>query len=103
MENFKKLKELLNEESLYNPNETELKITALTTLVTDLETKNTAVIAATTPLSNERVGRDHVLYDKQSGLVDVALEVKKYTKSVFGASSPEYKQVSGIRFTRPKR
>ena len=28
--------------------------------------------------------------------------VKKYVKSVFGATSPEFKQVSGLEFTRLK-
>lgn len=101
LENYSKLKELLEEEPLYKPNETDLKITTLTTQITDMATKNTAVISATTTLSNARVARNHVLYDKNTGLVDVALEVKKYVKSVFGTSSPEYKQVSKIKFTRP--
>ena len=34
------------------------------------------------------------------GMVDTALDVKTYVKSVFGASSPQYKQVSALKFTK---
>jgi len=102
LENFRKIKELLEEEPLYNPNETDLKITTLTTQITDLETKNTAVVNTTTDLSNARIARDHILYDKNTGLYDIQYEVKKYVKSVFGASGPEYAQIKGIKFTKPR-
>jgi len=102
LENFSKLKVLLEQVSIYDPNETELKIATLEILITDLKTKNTAVVSTTTPLSNARIDRDKILYNKNTGLIDVALEVKKYVKSVFGASSPEYKQISSIRFTRQR-
>ena len=32
----------------------------------------------------------------------VATAVKKYVKSVFGASSPQFAQVKGIEFKKPK-
>lgn len=102
IENFKKLIELVNSEPTYTPNETELQITTLTSQATDLEAKNTAVIDATTNQSNARIARNKTLYNKNTGLVDIAGEVKKYVKSVFGATSPEYKQVSKIKFTNPR-
>ncbi len=102
LENFSKLKVLLAQVQLYDPNETELKISTLETLIADLKAKNTAVVSTTTPLSNARIERNKILYNKNTGLVDVAFEAKKYVKSVFGATSPEYKQISSIRFTRPR-
>ncbi|MDR2083871.1 MAG: hypothetical protein LBP67_02610 [Bacteroidales bacterium] len=46
---------------------------------------------------------DNLMYKKEkSGMVDTALEVKKYVKSVFGATSPQFKQVSKLEFSRPK-
>lgn len=74
----------------------------LTAQAADLAVKNTAVITATTDLSNGRIARNKVLYLPKTGLYDIAQEVKKYVKSVFGATSPEYKQVSGIKFTTYK-
>ena len=47
-------------------------------------------------------GGDSTLYNPLSGLVQTALDVKKYVKSVFGASSPQFKQVSGLEFSNIK-
>jgi len=82
----------------YNPNEEELKISTLTALYEDLKTKNTAVVETTTPLSNSRIARNEVMYKPLSGLVDIAFDTKVYIKSVFGPSSPQYKQVSKLEF-----
>jgi hypothetical protein len=87
---------------LYTPNEADLKITALTTLLTDLRTKNTAVINANTSLSNTRIARNNALYKENTGLVDVAMDVKSYVKSVFGAGSLQFRQISGLKFKRYK-
>lgn len=103
IENFEKLVDLVKSEPTYTPNEVELKIVTLTALALDLRAKNTAVITATTDLSNARIARNKTLYQDKTGLVDIAGEVKKYVKSVFGATSPEYKQISKIKFTKPKK
>ena len=98
LDNFDKLIKLLTSVTLYAPNEAELKVAALTTLYNDLKAKNAAVIAATTPLSNARITRNDVMYKPNTGLVDIALDTKTYIKSVFGASSPQYKQISKLGF-----
>jgi hypothetical protein len=102
LDNFDKLIKLLTSVTLYAPNEADLKVTALTTLYNDLKTKNAAVIAATTPLSNARISRNDILYKDITGLCDIAADVKTYVKSVYGATSPQYKQVSGLKFTKPR-
>ena len=102
IDNFDKLIKLLASVALYTPNEADLKATALTTLYNDLKLKNTAVINATTPLSNARIARNEILYKDNTGLYDTAIDVKTYVKSVFGASSPQYKQVSGLKFTKAR-
>ena len=101
LDNFKELITLLSKEPLYKPNEPELSVKALTEYANNLKAKNTAVINAATPASNSRINRDKILYDKPAGLVDIAFEVKKYVKSAFKQSSPEYNQVSGLEFKRP--
>ena len=98
LENLNKLIMLLNSIPEYNPNEEELKITTLTALYEDLRAKNTAVVETTTPLSNARIARNDVMYKPLSGLVDIAFDSKVYIKSVFGPSSPQYKQVSKLEF-----
>jgi len=98
LDNFDKLIKLLASVSLYAPNEAELKVTALTTLYNDLKAKNAAVIATSIPLSNARIARNDVLYKPNTGLVDIALDTKTYIKSLFGASSPQFKQISKLAF-----
>jgi len=102
LDNFSKLVNLLSTEAGYAPNETSLKVITLNTLLTDMKAKNTAVINAITTLSNARVDRNKVLYKDLTGLFDVAMSSKAYIKSVFGATSPEYKQVSKLKFTMPR-
>lgn len=102
IENMDKLIQLLASQTGYAPNETDLKVTTLTTLLADMRTKNTGAINALTPLSNARIARNTLLYTTGTGLVDIAGEVKKYVKSVFGGTSPQYKQVSGLKFTKVK-
>jgi len=100
IDHFDELIKLLTAEPLYVPNETDLKITALNTTLANLKTVNTAVINATTPYSNALIARDTTLYADNTGLVDIAKEVKKYVKSVFGARSPQFKQVSKLPFKK---
>ena len=98
LENFFKLIMLLNSIPQYNPNEEELKISTLTALYEDLKAKNAAVVETTTPLSNARIARNDIMYKPLLGLVDISFDTKVYIKSVFGASSPQYKQVSKLEF-----
>lgn len=98
IEHFSKMITLLTTEPSYTPNETDLKIVALTAKLTAFKTANTNVINAYTTVSNSRISRDKTLYDVVNGLCTVAKEVKAYVKSVFGATSPEYKEISGIAF-----
>ena len=94
---------VLQSEPSYTPNENELKIVTLTAKQADLTAKNNAVATAYTNISNSRILRDKTLYDINTGLVDIAAEVKKYVKSLFGASSPEFAQVKGIEFKKAKK
>jgi hypothetical protein len=98
LDNFDKFIKLLAGVSLYTPNEEDLKVTTLTALYNDLKSKNIAVVNATTPLSNARISRNDVLYKENTGLVDIATDTKTYIKSLYGATSPQFKQVSKLEF-----
>ena len=98
IENFNKLIMLLSSVPLYKPNEEELKIETLKTLYSQLKEKNTDVILPIVQLSNSRIARNEILYKENTGLVDIAVDCKTYIKSVFGATSPQYKQVSRLYF-----
>ena len=101
-ENFSALIDLVSSVPSYTPNETELTTASLTAYLGELQTANTNVINAEVAYSNARISRNSVLYSENTGLVDIASDVKKYVKAIFGATSPQYKQISGIKFTKPK-
>lgn len=96
------LKSVLETEPSYTPNEIELQIATIDSKIADLSAKNTAVATAYTNISNSRISRNETLYTNENGIYETASEVKKYIKSVFGASSPQYNQVSGIKFSKPR-
>lgn len=102
LNNFDKLVNLLANNPLYTPNEPELQPPTLAALYNELDTTNRAAINATAPLSSARIARNEILYTPGNGLVDIASDVKSYIKSVFGAGSPQYKQISNIVFTKVK-
>ena len=64
-----------------------------------MRAKNSAVINAVTSLNNARIHRNKILYAKNTGLYDIAMEVKAYINAIFGTNSPEFKTVSKIKFT----
>lgn len=100
LDNFDKLIQLLSSVPQYVPNEAELKIAALTALYTDLKARNNAVINAEIHINNARIARNDIMYKDDTGLVDVATGVKTYLKSIFGATSPQFKQVTGLKFIK---
>jgi len=102
LENYHKLIKLLSGFPLYAPNEPDLKVEGLTDLYNDLMLKNTAAVTAFVPVSNARIARNTVFYKEDTGLVDIALAVKAYVTSMFGASGPQYKQLAKLRFKSVK-
>lgn len=104
VDHFKSLKTLLvAQAAVYTPNETDLKTTAVTTYINNLDALNTGADNAATTLSNQLISRNHNFYDDKTGIPDIAIAVKDYIKSVYGAGSPEYKLASKIKFTTPAK
>jgi len=75
------LKSVLENESSYTPNETDLQIASLDRKISDLTSKNTAVSTAYANLSNSRISRNKVLYTDPTSIVETTNEVKKYIRS----------------------
>ena len=98
IDHFANLIQVVEQNTIYTPNETELQVATLQTKLAELQTKNTNLINAYTGYSNAMIDRNQVLYNPLTGLVQTSKEVKQYVKSVFGANSPQYKQVSGLEF-----
>ena len=100
-ENFGILLQLLATISTYNPNEDELKLTNLTTYQSSLVSSTQSVDQTEAELNAKFIERDNILYADGTGLYTIAQNVKKYVKSLYGATSPEYANVSAIKFTSP--
>lgn len=103
IDNTDKLIKFLASQPGYAPNETELTVASLTAMLASFSAANTQVLNAFSRLSNARIDRNRILYQSETGLVDIAGKVKKYIKSVFGATSPQFKQVSKLQFFVIKR
>jgi hypothetical protein len=102
-ETFGKFASFLGTVTQYNPNETNITKAALTTKAVVLKAVNQTMATATAALDAARIARDVVLYTEKSGLVDICKDVKLYVKSAYGSDSPQYKSISDLSFTRPKK
>ena len=100
-ENFGILLQLLSTIPTYNPNENDLKLTNLNTYKESLVSSTHAVDQTEAELNNKLIERDNILYADGTGLYSIAQNVKKYVKSLYGATSTEYANVSSIKFTSP--
>ncbi len=98
---FGQLVDLLQNDAAYDPNEVALQTATLLSLHADMEAANSSVTGANTQLSNARATRNDVLYADDTGLVDLAMLVKKYVKAAYGTDSSEYGQIKGLEFRRP--
>jgi len=98
-DNFTKLLQLLGSIDTYNPNIVELKTPELTAYLEKLTLNTKEVDHTLAELNAKLIGRNKMLYADSNGLYAVAQNVKKYVKSLYGASSPEYAAISKIKFT----
>ena len=101
-ENFGILLQLLSTIPTYNPNEDDLKLANLNTYKDSLVSSTQSVDQTEAELNTKLIERDQLLYADGTGLYTIAQNVKKYVKSLYGATSPEYANVSSIEFTSRK-
>ena len=101
-ENFAKLVEIIQTETLYNPNEAELKVTALQSYNGQLLQSTGAVAGKIAAYTTSIIHRNQELYATDTGLPHLAHDVKSYIKSVYGSTSPQYKAISAISIRQIK-
>lgn len=89
-ENFGILLQLLATIPSYTPNEEDLKLRNLTSYHASLVSATLPVDQTEAELKVKFIERDQILYTEGTGLYTIAQNVKKYVKSVYGASSTEY-------------
>jgi hypothetical protein len=100
IENFDALVLLLETQTLYNPNEADLKIDALQDLSTALKAKHQAVNTAYVGYSNKLGARDQIYYADGTGIVGIGSLFKKCALSAFGKNSAEHNQVKDLEFKK---
>jgi hypothetical protein len=76
----------------YNPSNATIKIPALQTLLTHINSLNMQVASSYQAMSSSRNARNIAYTD----LKDRASRIKAYTKGNYGTMSPEYKLVKGL-------
>jgi len=102
-DHFQDLVSFIAGTSIYVTNISDVKLTALQTLLAVMLEQNQAVINLQPAVTAARIARNHILYDATTGVVDTALAAKAVIGSAYGPKTAEYKGVSGIAFTRPKK
>lgn len=100
---FTELIGIVSAEPTYAPNETELQVAQLQIFQQSMLNSFDAVNTAQNPYLAALATRNNLMYTATTGLVDVALEAKKYVKSVSAITKEEFKQISGLKFSRKKQ
>ncbi|RQO78005.1 hypothetical protein DBR40_08605 [Pedobacter sp. KBW01] len=65
-----------------------------------MEANITAVALAKTPLDDARKKRFNIFYTEQTGLIDIALDVKNYIKASLKNDHPQRKHILALNFSR---
>ncbi|MBL0126618.1 MAG: hypothetical protein IPP83_03990 [Flavobacteriales bacterium] len=98
---FKQLVDLYGGDAAYGPNELALKLATLAALAAAMKAANDTIGTIIAPVNTLRVDRNKALYEKDIGMVDQAQGCKNYVKGLYGATAPETKLVTKLRFSRP--
>lgn len=101
-ENFNDMVSLLNTAPGYDTTQNEFLTTELANYANQLKDANDEINTAVVQVTNKRIERNNLLYTPTSGLVDTALDAKKYIKGLFGASSQQFKTINSINFKNSK-
>jgi len=95
---FTRLCDVLSLEEKYMPNEPDLKIDAIKAKLNEMNATNTSLGEMDTHWSAARIERDAIMYAPLTGLVAISKAVKKYLKSAYTATHPNFVQVNEIPF-----
>lgn len=85
-------------ETTYAPNENDLKVASITTLISTLEDLNKKESTTYIALSTAKISRDKMMFDIETGLLETVKKVKDYVGSVYGHNSPELKLLTKLKF-----
>lgn len=98
---FSELLELLADIEIYKPNEADLALDSLVKLRDEMREHNTAASWAGTAYVHTLMKRNIIFYTGKNSVCVIALRVKDYIMSVYGARSPESSKVGKLQFRNP--
>ena len=84
----------------YLPNEVAYKVVTLQAQLTNLIALNNAANTSYANVKASRIDRNTFFYTKTTGVLDIVKNAKAYIKSLYGASSPQYRAANDIKFVR---
>ena len=98
--NFDKLIQQVQAIPSYAPNEVNIQIANLQTLLASLKTVNLNAITATNALNLARNQRNLSFYAPNTGLYDITKKAKSYIRQIYGSTSSQYHQATAIKFVK---
>lgn len=101
-EHLARLIELVKSQPSYNPNEYELSVAGLTQLLAAIVESNRKNGLSDVNRAFSRLNRKDKINNPINGIVALGNDTKAYIKSVFGARSPEYREVSKLKFLKDR-
>jgi hypothetical protein len=101
--NFESYIEILKNIVAYNPNEADLKVTALTAFAADLTAKSNEVSTTSATLNQARGVRDQLLYLSDDSIVNTAKLAKAYVQAALGSDSQLFKKIKVLKFVMSPR
>jgi hypothetical protein len=99
---FASLLEIVMSEPTYKPNESDLSVAGLQSVLDNLRELNVKVVDAKVALREARRNRNTLLYVGEESLVSTAQAVKQYVKAIYGYTSQQHTEVFRIGFTKPR-
>ncbi|MBL7765389.1 MAG: hypothetical protein JNJ58_04815 [Chitinophagaceae bacterium] len=97
-ENLKAYISLVGSTPLYATQVAGISLADLTALWTEMDEMNKNIGNIIAPVAHARIARNKALYNKANGILAISVACKEYVKGLYGASSPEYRMISGIRY-----
>ena len=102
IDNLFTLIKVLENNSNYKPNETDLQTGSLTTYANELKTKTEAVDVEEAKVLIAKQQRNKLLYTPKTGLLDLVKDIKTYIISVYGTNSPQIHYINKLQFVQVK-
>ena len=102
IDNLFALIKVLENNSNYKPNETDLQTGSLTTIAKNLKAKTQAVDVELTKVLLAKQQRNKLLYTPKTGLIDLVKDIKTYIISVYGTNSPQIRFINKLQFAQVK-